>query len=145
MDDVYLKQLRPQISKLLPGRTEQKLQLLNSQCRLSGKGTVKKCDKSKYNCYYNAKAFKALCITVREWKISFVSVGEWLYRTFIWKTLKWKTIRCLLILQWLDESCILTRESEKANQLLSNAAYWQALPNMVNESSKELHRTMTDS
>lgn len=41
MDDVYLKQLRPQISKLLPGRTEQKLQLLNSQCRLSGKGTVK--------------------------------------------------------------------------------------------------------
>lgn len=41
MDDVYLKQLRPQISKLLLGRTEQKLQLLNSQCRLSGKGTVK--------------------------------------------------------------------------------------------------------
>lgn len=41
MDDVYLKQLRPQISKLLPGRTEQKLQLLNSQRRLSGKGTVK--------------------------------------------------------------------------------------------------------
>lgn len=41
MDDVYLKQLRPQISKLLPGRTEQKLQLLNSQCRLSRKGTVK--------------------------------------------------------------------------------------------------------
>lgn len=41
MDDVYLKQLRPQISKLLPGRTEQKLQLLNSQCRLGGKGTVK--------------------------------------------------------------------------------------------------------
>lgn len=41
MDDVYLKQLRPQISKLLPGRTEQKLQLLNCQCRLSGKGTVK--------------------------------------------------------------------------------------------------------
>lgn len=41
MDDVYLKQLRPQISKLLPGRTEQKLQLLNSQCKLRGKGTVK--------------------------------------------------------------------------------------------------------
>lgn len=41
MDDVYLKQLRPQISKLLPGRTEQKLQLLNSQRRFSGKGTVK--------------------------------------------------------------------------------------------------------